>query len=248
MSLLVSAVSLYATRGEFSWTRVPMRHLLAQSWSTGKWFTVSRMAHLAQGYATLWLTAAIDMKMTAVFAACLSIVGLANPIVQGLYNILAPQAVLAWRNEGAEGLRRKALHDLALLTVVMAAFSIVIMLGAESLIQLLYPAPEFRGYGHVTYVLAFAASVAALGIPASNGLATSGEARTAARITVASAILHWILVWLAMSQYGLLGAAFATLVSSIIWTTARWTAFLRLNNDGAPRIAPVARPDPTPSR
>ena len=232
MSLLISAISLYATRGEFSSTRVPMRHLLAQSWATGKWFTVSRIAHLAQGYATLWLTAAIDMKMTAVFAACLSIVGLANPIVQGLYNILAPQAVLAWRNEGAEGLRRKALQDLALLAVVMAALSIVIMLVAESLVQLLYPAPEFGGYGNVTYVLAFAASAAALGIPASNGLATSGEARTAARITVACAILHGILVWLAMSQYGLLGAAFATLASSIIWTTARWTAFLSLNKIG----------------
>jgi O-antigen/teichoic acid export membrane protein len=111
----------------------------------------------------------------------------------------------------------------------MTAFSIVIVLGAESAIQLLYPAPEYGGYGHVIYVLAFATSVAALGIPASNGLATMGKARAAARITMASSLLHCVLVPLAMSQYGLVGAAYATFVSSAVWTTARWTAFLRVN-------------------
>ena len=228
VSFAVSAAALYVTRAEFSWSGVPIRGLLAQSWSSGKWFTASRLAHLIQGYATLWLTALIDLRMTAVLAACLSVVGLASPIVQGLYNVLAPQAVLAWRNQGAEGLLRKGLHDLAVLAAVMTAFSIVLVLGAESAVQLLYPAPEYSGYGQVVYILAFATSAAALGIPASNGLAAMGNARAAAAITVATSLLHCVLVALAMSRYGLLGAAYATLVSSVVWTTARWMAFLRL--------------------
>jgi O-antigen/teichoic acid export membrane protein len=177
----------------------------------------------------LWLTALIDVRMTAIYAACLSVVGLANPIVQGLYNTLAPQAVLAWRSAGAEGLLRKSWHDLGLLAAVMGAFCIAIVVGAETAIQWLFPAVEYRGYGHVTWVLAFAASVAALGIPASNGLATMGGARTAAGITTACSALHWMLVPLALSRYGLLGAAYATLASSTVWTSARWTAFLRLS-------------------
>src|SRR5688572_2743447 len=180
VSLGIGVTALYVTRAEFSWGSVAVRGLLAEIWDSGKWFAASRLAHLIQGYATLWLTALIDVRMTAVLAACLSIVGLANPIVQGLYNILAPQAVLAWRSAGIEGLVRKALRDVALLAAVMSAFTLVIVLGAESAMQLLYPAPQYSGYGHVAYLLAFAASAAALGMPASNGLATIGKARAAA--------------------------------------------------------------------
>jgi O-antigen/teichoic acid export membrane protein len=184
------------------------------------------VCHIAIGYATLWLTALIDVRMTAVLAACLSIVGLANPVVQGLYNILAPQAVLAWQSEGIAGLVRKVWRDLALLAAVMTAFCIVIVLAAESAIQLLYPAAQYGGYGHVVYILAFAASAAALGMPASNGLATMGKARAAAGITVATALLHCVLVTLAMCEYGLIGAAYASLASTALWTTARWSALL----------------------
>jgi O-antigen/teichoic acid export membrane protein len=108
----------------------------------------------------------------------------------------------------------------------MTAFSVVIVLGAESAIQFLYPAPQYGGYGHVVYVLAFATSAAALGMPASNGLATMGKARAAAAITLATALLHCVLVIVAMSGYGLIGAAYATLTSSAVWTTARWMTFL----------------------
>ena len=238
ISLGIAVTALYLTRAEFSWGGLPACGLLAEIWESGKWFAASRMAHLIQGYATLWLTALIDVRMTAVLAACLSIVGLANPIVQGLYNILAPRAVLAWRSDGIDALVRQSLRDLTLLAAIMTAFTLVIVLGAESAMQLLYPVPQYVGYGHVVYLLAFAASAAALGMPASNGLATMGKARAAAGITIATAVLHCILVILAMSAYGLVGAAYATLVSSAVWTTARWMTFL---HHARPQVPPVVR-------
>lgn len=228
-SLVIGGSSLFAMRSEFRWSGVPVQQIITENWLTGKWFAASRLAHLVQGYVTLWITALVDIRLTAVLAACLSIVGLANPVVQGLYNALAPQAVLAWRSKGAKGLHEKSLYDLGLLTFVMTMFCIVIVLAGESAIQFLYPAPEYRGYGHVASILAVGALAAALGIPASNGLATIGEARSAARITATIVAIHCVLVPLAMSRYGLLGAAYATLFTSAGWTALRWIAFVRFN-------------------
>ena len=95
----IAVTVLYVTRSEFSWGGVAMRDLIDEIWASGKWFAASRL-RTHPGLRHVVAHCLDHVRMTAVLAACLSIVGLANPIVQGLYIILAPQAVLACRSEG----------------------------------------------------------------------------------------------------------------------------------------------------
>src|SRR6516165_3653228 len=72
------------------------------SWGLGKWLFVNQIMVQVQRYITYWLSAVIaGAAVTGVFAACMSIVAFANPVVFGLFNILAPRSVLAWK-EGSE--------------------------------------------------------------------------------------------------------------------------------------------------
>jgi hypothetical protein len=65
---------------------------------------------------TYWLLALVDgTTATGVYAACISVVSLANPLNMGLSNILTPRAVLALKEGGGARLRRQAIQDSLLL-------------------------------------------------------------------------------------------------------------------------------------
>jgi Na+-driven multidrug efflux pump len=77
-------------------------------------------------------------------------------------------------------------------------------------------------------VLAFATVVSALALPAANGLAAMERPRPSAAVAVASAVVHVVLVWWMMTEWGLLGAAYAVLAARMVGTLGRWIVFLML--------------------
>jgi O-antigen/teichoic acid export membrane protein len=226
---LVTAAVLYLTRATFAFHLRSFRPLLEESWNIGKWLSVSRLAFLVQGYATYWLVGAVaGATMTGIYAACMNVVGLANPLILGLYNVLAPKSVLAWKESGAAGLRRSTVNDALLLAGLMSLFCLFIFFTGETAMQLFYGGGEYQGYGNIIDVLALATLVAAAGLPASNALASIERVGWGAAVSGTSAVLHVGLVFWLMTKWGLLGATFGMLVANSIWTLARWTAILRL--------------------
>jgi hypothetical protein len=58
-----------------------MREAIKQSWGLGKWLCAGQITVSVQGYATYWLLPLLlDLTATGVFAACMSIASLANPL------------------------------------------------------------------------------------------------------------------------------------------------------------------------
>jgi O-antigen/teichoic acid export membrane protein len=256
MSCGIGAIAwLYVARAEFAFRLGQIRATMRQSWGLGKWLVCGQIAIQAQGYATIWLATAIGgTGVTGVYAACMSIVGFANPLVFGFVNILTPRSVRALNLGGPSELRRQTARDCILLATLMGAFCLTIAVLGEPALRVLYSDPDYAGHGHLLSVLALASFVAAVGIPASIALTSAEHPRAVAAVMAITAILNVLLVWRFMSAWGLIGAAYAVLISETVGSLGRWATFLtivrKIATPGPGREAeppyPTRRPDDPP--
>jgi O-antigen/teichoic acid export membrane protein len=220
---------LYLARGEFVIRRDDVRATMKQSWDLGKWLFVNQIMVQVQRYITYWLSAVMaGAAVTGIFAACMSVVSFANPLVFGLFNISAPRSVLAWKEGGGPLLRRQAIQDSLLFIAVMTPFCAFVLFAGEEVMRFLYHGEEYEGYGHTVTVLALATLVSAAGMPASNALASMERPRVIVGVGGVGAALTVLLVWLLMAKWGLLGAAHGLLWGNAASSAGLWATFLAL--------------------
>jgi O-antigen/teichoic acid export membrane protein len=223
---LPTAGWLYHTRANFT---LHLKHLpvvLAQTWEMGKWLLASRITSQLQGYAVYWLSVAIaGAAVTGVYAACMSVIGFANPLINGLSNIFLPKSVLAWEHGGGRALWQQTIRNTALLAVVLTAFTVLILFAGDQLMRFLYHDKEFAGHGDTLLGLALAISVGSLAGTASYSLAAMRRAQTVSLFIILNSTLAVILMWLSMTRWGLLGAAYAMLTANTIGAMAIWIVF-----------------------
>lgn len=234
---------VWLARREFvvAWKQLPgaLRH----SWELGRWLLAGKLAVLVQQYAIYWLSMAVlGAATTGIYAACMSVVAFANPLVFGLANILTPRAVLAWRNGGGSGLRRQATRDSLLYAALLSPFCLMLFVAGGDIMHLLYPNGVFADQGHTVAVLGLALMANAMGLPASNALASMERPRAIVVAGVVGMLVSVAMVWLLMLQCdcGLIGAAWGALSGATVSALARWSAFLALVPDGGD-TTPVLR-------
>ena len=241
-------VWLCFSRGKFviRWDQV--LKTTRQSWGLGKWLFAAQITLSVQAYMAYWLLAlVVGTTATGVFAACMSVVSFANPLITGLGNVLTPRAVLAFKEGGGARLRRQAIGDSLLLGAAMTLFCAVVMFAGEDIMRLLYHGKEYEGQGHTVAVLAVALLASAVGFPASNALASMERARAIVWASSVGAVITGVLVWLLMVEWGLVGAAYGFLLGNVAATVGRWVAFLTLVSDREPKRDPLGTPSDSAS-
>jgi O-antigen/teichoic acid export membrane protein len=117
------------------------------------------------------------------------------------------------------------ISDALVLGAVLSVFCLIIFFFGADIMRLLYRDEVYAGNSHVLGVLALAALVAAVGIPASLALAAAGRARPVAVVMLCSAAVNTLLVILLLPKWGLMGAAYAVLVGETAGAIGRWAAF-----------------------
>lgn len=206
----------------------------SRNWQMGKWFLSGQLAEQAQGYLTPWLALAIaGAAVTGVYAACSSIVAFTNPLLFGFFNVLLPKFVLTLREQGVAALRRQACADAALLAGIMGAFTLVVFVFGDDIMDLLYGSKSYAGYRPVLVVIAAAALVGAVAAPASIALAAAERANIAAYVTALTAVLSIGLIAALLVYGGLLGAVYGVLGAEIFGCISLWLAFLVLVPDAS---------------
>ena len=212
-----------------------------QNWKLGKWLLAAQGAVQVQAYATPWVTLVMAGASTAgVYAACASVVGCANPLLHGIFNLLIPQSSRALHDGGVTALRQKAIRSTLQLAMVMGAFCLALVMCGEWLMSLLYPA-EYRNHSQIIVILGIAAWAGALGVPASIALAAAERAGAVAFVVSITALINLALIVTLLPRAGLLGAAMATLGAELIGSLARWAAFLMLVKNGS-KALPLKAP------
>ena len=234
---------LYLARAEFAIRLADLRAAMKQGWRLGRWLFIKQAITQTQDFIAYWLSAAIaGAAVTGVFAACMSVIAFANPLVFGLSNILAPRSVMAWRDGGGASLRRQVMRDALLIGAVLIPFCAVVMLLGNDVMRLLYRSEEFVAPGHTLGILAFAALASAIGLPAANALAAMERPRMIVGATLIGTILTVGLVWGLLPERGLPGAAVGMLLGSAVGSTGLWIGFLTLVSqscDSAPWMLPT---------
>jgi O-antigen/teichoic acid export membrane protein len=237
---------LYVSRREFYIQRVRIMPTLKRSWSVGKWLFCSQVTGQVQGYAVHWLTMAISGAVaTGIYAACVSIVSLANPLLFGMVNLLTPRSVRALRERGTAGLRRQAVVDALLLAILIVPLVVFVTLFGEDLMRVLYAGPEFQGNGPVLALLSLAMLASAVGTPASIALASAERGHVIAFLTLGMAVFSICLISILMMRWGLLGAAFGLLSAEVLGSIGFWLAFLALVPDLRKPELPLPRSNPS---
>jgi O-antigen/teichoic acid export membrane protein len=254
-SCAVAAIGwLYIARSEFAIRRAEVCRSVKHGWSIGKWLFINQIMVQVQRYATQWLSLLIaGAAVTGVYAACLSVVAFANPLTFGLGNMLAPRSALAWKEGGGIGLRRQAIRDAVLFAAVLIPFCLLLMVAGNDLMHFLFHRPEYEDRGRVVMVLAFASFASAIGVPASNALASMERPRAIFAVGAASAVLTVTLVWWWLARWGLAGAACGLLIGSTAGSAGLWLSFLRLvprsdNAASARRAIEALAPDTDPEQ
>jgi O-antigen/teichoic acid export membrane protein len=225
-SAIPVAAWLYCNRTEFAVRMQRVRTISKQTWPLAKWLLVGRIAMQVQKDITYWVAILIaDAAVTGVYAACMSIVNLVNPLVFALDHVLTPKLALAWKNDGGPGLWHEAVRNTLLIASLALPFTLAILAVGETVMRLLYHGTEYEGHGYTLTVLTLAMFSGALSMPASIALATLERPRAIVTTGTVGAVVTVILAWLLMKQWGLLGAACGSLAGAATVGIARWAMF-----------------------
>ncbi len=236
---LSGGIWLYQARGNFviRWDRV--WGTLRRNWSLGKWLFAWQATLAVQAYFIHWLLAwLVGPTATGVYAACMTVVLFSNPFVLGIANALAPRAAHALNHGGVAELWRVIFHTTLLLGTAMGLFCIVVVVGGEWIMDLLYDGPQYDGHGHTVAVLALAMLASALGMPATNGLMAAERTAAVFKIALLALAVSVLLVPVLVIWFGLPGAAYGFLAGNVVGSVTRWLAFSTL----VPRRGPWAGP------
>jgi O-antigen/teichoic acid export membrane protein len=216
-------------RAEFAIEIRQAQATLKLSWGLGKWLILGQLANQLRRFSVYWVSVIIaGPAVTGVYAACMSVVSFANPVMFGLGNILTPKAVLAWKEGGAAGLLRQIVRDTLLLGLMMASLCVVVLFAGETVMRFLYHGKDYEGHAHILATLAFATFVAAIGLPANSALAATERPRAIVGVGVVASIVTVVLVWWLMRGWGLTGAAYGSLAGNLVSSVGLWLAFLAL--------------------
>ena len=233
-----SVAWLYYSRASIAIRVSQTRALIGESWNFAKWLLAAHIMASAQRQVAYWLLAALaGAAATGVFAACMSVVSFANPIMIGLGNLLIPKAVLAFKGSGRRGLLRQTARDSLMLGAAIGLFCVIVLFAGADIMRLLYHSQEYQGQNATIALLALALLPYAIGFPACNGLATMERPQAIVWAGLIGLVITVTFLFLAVTGWGLAGAAFAVFAGSAAEAAMRWISFLALTSRSERRQA-----------
>ena len=235
-NLTVGLCWVFAKGQDCASANVQTARVAVASWTIGRWLSVYQLAMQAQGYTAHWFALLfLGAHATGVYAACLSIIAFANPVLYGLFNIMIPKSARVFRQSGNRGVIERALRDSAVLGGLMLGFCILIALFGSQIMAALYPsAGDTR---HLLIILGLSVLLASAGAPAAIALTSANKAANLALITCLTALINLAIVLVLLPTGGLLGAAYGTLIAEFLGAAGRWIALYRTVGLRQPNIA-----------
>ena len=203
----------------------------------GRPVLAARVTSVVNSFILHWLLAfQLGAAATGVFAACMTIMQFANPVVLGLATTLGPHAAHAYAEHQAPGLRRVVFQGLIAAAGIMLILCTVLTLSGNLLMNLLYGGGDYAGHVLTIGILALYTFVGTLSICVFQGLMTIHRSDVNFRINLLSLVITLIAAGPLVSRFSLTGAALALLIGCAISTTVQITVFFLLVRKNRPSI------------
>jgi len=200
---------------------------LRKNWILGKWVFASGLLWAVSMNLYPWLLAVFHgVASTGVWAACLGVVSVGNPLLLGIQNLVGPKLAHEYAAKGTMALNRLVLKTTALVVAPMSLLCLLMFVWGGRLLPLLY-GRQYGSNGLVVAILALNLLVGAAGFSFSRGLFALDRARVDFLVNFTALFIMVTLgLWL-VRAFGPLGAALGLLGANIVATAVRATAFLR---------------------
>jgi O-antigen/teichoic acid export membrane protein len=199
-----------------------------KNWTLGKWVFASGLVWTVSMNLYPWLLAAFHGVASAgVWAACLGVVSVGNPVLLGIQNLTGPKIAHVYAASGSRALRRLVLKITALVALPMSMLCLVMFIWGGRILEHLY-GHQYAGNGFVVAILAVNLLVTAATFTFSRGLFATDRAHSDFLVNFAALfIMITAGLWLVRS-FGPIGAAFGLLGANLATTALRAGVFLRL--------------------
>jgi O-antigen/teichoic acid export membrane protein len=193
-------------------------HHLAQywgrNWQLGKWIMGSQMARALSSVVPIWLLAWLAGDPAAgVFAACVSIPMISNPLIFAIGNLLMPKAAHAFADEGPSGVVRLVLRGTTAAAAALIPLGLVLIFAGESILELVY-GPRYVGHGPTLAVLGLCPLVWAATSVLACGQAALKQTRANFVATISGIVVSAVVIAALASGWQVLGAAIGLLAGS----------------------------------
>jgi len=203
---------------------------LKKNWILGKWVFVSGLIWAMSVNLYPWLlTAFHGVASTGVWAACLGVVSVGNPILLGLQNLVGPRIAHEYAAKGPKALHKLVLRIAAVMAFPMSLLCLVMLFWGGRLLTLLY-GHQYAGNSLIVSILSLNLLVTAAAFPLSRALFAIDRADVDFIVNfTALFIMFTVGLWL-VRAFGAIGAAFGLLGANSVTSTVRAVAFLRLSD------------------
>lgn len=235
---VIGGGALWRNRRNIAFNRSQIVADWMQHWRAGRWIGAALVTLMLQTTVLLWLVAGmLDKASAGMFAVCLTLLSLSNPVVMAIGAVFTSQASRAFHQQGLREVRRVTRNQISMALIAVGFMATLLVFG-DDFIRLMF-GEDFAKQTAVIYLLAFVSLAKALEIIAYNGLMVVN--RSAVNFWVNSGVLALLVpVALALiSLWGLFGAALAMLLISATAAISRWGLFLvALNASDPPAVLP----------
>jgi glycosyltransferase involved in cell wall biosynthesis/O-antigen/teichoic acid export membrane protein len=239
------AIAAAAAAGGCGWLAVSRRRLRVRpscfladwrrNWRLGRWVLAGRvMSQLNSDMTVTWLLMLLAGPIAAgVFAACLTVVFLSNPLVLAAGLFLTPRIARTVAGAGIAAARRIVSQSTVVLAAVLALFVAALALLADPLMQLMY-GRQFAGYQENVVLLGVAIAISAVGLAAGSGLLAIERADLGLLSSVCGFVVLIAAAPPLIDRWAVFGAGLALIAGNTVETTARLLLFRRLTRPREP--------------
>ena len=205
------------------------------NWSLAKWIFASGSLWTLSVNLYPWiLTAFHGTASSGVWAACIGIVAIVNPVLLGLSNILGPMISYSFVEGGHVKLRQFTLRASVVFSALLFPFCLILLVYGESLMTFIY-GYKYAGNGLVVSVLALSLVISVPRFTCSRALFAMGRADLDFKASfVALLVLVTLGIWL-VRTWGLVGAACGLLITNILVLVPQAVVCMTLNDTLAQR-------------
>jgi O-antigen/teichoic acid export membrane protein len=169
-SVLGGGLWLIANRDSIDFKPAGIKAAFARNWFISKWTSATQLGEVVRVQMFPWLLAlALDERNVGIYAACAAIATLSGPLQIALSNLLLPQFAAAEDKGGVAAADHLMWQATAWITLVMAAFTLVMASMSAHLTPWIY-GPEYVGTQTTLVLLLLAQLIAAAAMPAARAL------------------------------------------------------------------------------
>jgi O-antigen/teichoic acid export membrane protein len=217
---------LWLSRGEFHFRRARSTYFVMKNWVLGRWIVASQATNVVASNMMLWLIAFwLGPTATGVFAACDSILRVANPIIMSLNNVLTPWTAIGFHNGGQARLNRIVWKATALLCLFLLGFTLIVSTIGGWILKNSFGSAYAEAWATLI-VLAVNQLVAKSSLATGRAMLVLERPDINLMADVAGFATSLIIAPLLLPLYGILGGACALLAGSIAMSGVNIAAYL----------------------